>query len=192
MNQRVARLEQDVRQPRLTMETDGPADTKNRERTEGVAKAVQAKHGDSCATQRVQDGPKILTCFGVMAEPPAPPFRDNTVVENCAAAPKSCFSPFQMRTTSAVGGLLPNGKTSTATKTTFNKSPLRLYLTEETDSKETNLWTSVPSAWYDSSFQKLLAAPSCRRVFETKSGQNRTFDSGGSQGRLRDCPFLGT
>ena len=47
MNQRVARLEQDARQPRVVMESDGPADTKTRERTEGAAKAVQAKHGNS-------------------------------------------------------------------------------------------------------------------------------------------------
>ena len=39
---------------------------------------------------------------------------------------------------------------------------------------------------------KLLAAPSCRRVIKTKSRQNRTFDPGGSQGRLRACPLLGT
>ena len=41
-----ARLEQDGRQPRLAMETDGPANTKTRERTEGVATAVQAMRGD--------------------------------------------------------------------------------------------------------------------------------------------------
>ena len=94
-----------------------------------------------------------------------------------------------MRTTTAAGGSLPTGKTSTATKTTSNQPPLLLYSTEET-----NLWTSIPSAWYDSSFHrsKLLAPPFCRRVIETKSGQNRTFDPGGSQGRLRACPFLGT
>ena len=40
MEQRVARLEQDARQPRLAMEADGPADTKIRERTEVAAKAV--------------------------------------------------------------------------------------------------------------------------------------------------------
>ena len=53
--------------------------------------------------------------------------------------------------------------------------------------------TSIPSAWYDSSCRrnKLLAAPSCRRVIETKSGQNRMSDPGGSQGRLRTYPFLG-
>ena len=141
MNQHVARLDQDARQPRLAMEADGPADTKTRKRTEGAAKAVQAKHGDSCTAQRVQDGPKISTCFGVMAEPPALPCRDDVGIKNGAAAPKSCLSPLEMRTTSAADGLLPTGKISTATKTTFNKPPFRLYLTEETSSKETNLWT---------------------------------------------------
>ena len=82
MNERVARLEQDARQPHLAMEADGPTDTKTREHTEGAAKAVQAKHRDSCTAQRVQDGPKISTCFGVMAEPPALPCRDDVLVEN--------------------------------------------------------------------------------------------------------------
>ena len=38
----------------------------------------------------------------------------------------------------------------------------------------------------------MLAGPSCRRVIETKSGQNRMFDPGGSEGRLRACSFSGT
>ena len=37
----------------------------------------------------------------------------------------------------------------------------------------------------------MLAASSCRRAIETKSGQNLMFDPGGSKGRLRACPFLG-
>ena len=93
INQRVARLEQDTWQPRLTMEADGPAGTKTRERKEGAAKAVQAKHGDSCTAQRVQDGPKISVCFGVVAKPPALPCRDDVLVENGTAAPKSWRSP---------------------------------------------------------------------------------------------------
>ena len=36
---------------------------------------------------------------------------------------------------------------------------------------------------------KLLAAPYCRRVVQTKSRQNRTFDPGGSQGHLRASRF---
>ena len=47
----LAGLEQDAWQPRLAMEADVPgnvpADKKTRERTEGAATAVQAKHGDS-------------------------------------------------------------------------------------------------------------------------------------------------
>ena len=146
-------------------------------------------HEDSCAAQRVQDGPKISTCFGVMAEPPALPCRDDVVVENGAAAPKSCLPPLEMRSPTSAGDLLPTDITSAATKVTFNQSLLRLYLSEET-----NLRTSTQPVSYDSSFWKnnLLAAPSCRRVIETKSGENKMFDPGGSQGRLHACPFLGS
>ena len=59
IDQRLARLEHDARQPRLATEADGPADTKT-ERTESAAKAVQAKYGDSGSAQRVQDGLKNL------------------------------------------------------------------------------------------------------------------------------------
>ena len=129
-----------------------------------------------------------------MAEPPDLPFRDDVLVENGAALLKSCLPSLEMRTTTATGGLLPTGETSTATKIIFNEPPLRFYSTEETNPKETNLWTSVPSAWYKSSFwrNRLLATPSCRRVIETKSMQNRTFDPGGSQAHLHACPFLGS
>ena len=72
MNQRLTRLEHDARQPRLAMEADGPANTKTRERTEGTAKAVQAKHEDSCTAQKVQDGPKILpvSAYGRISRSP--------------------------------------------------------------------------------------------------------------------------
>ena len=144
LEQHLASLEQDARQTRLATEADGPADTKTRERTEGVAKALQAMHrGDIFSASRVDPGPKTnSTSFGVKVEPPALPCRDVVVVENGAAAPKSRLSLLDMRTTSDAGGLLPTGKTSTATKTTFNQPHLRLY-----SPKETNLWTSIPSAW---------------------------------------------
>ena len=189
MNQRLTRIEFDARQPRLAMEADGPANTKTRERTEGAATAGQAIHGDSCPANRVDSDPMCSTSFGYNCiGPPEPPCSgQNAQVDNGAVAPESCLPPLEMHTTTAAGGLLPTGEISTATKITFNQPPLRLYSIEET-----NLWTSVPSAWYDSSFRKLLAAPSCRGVIETKSEQNRTFDLGGSQGRLRACPFLGT
>ena len=192
--QKLASQEQDARQPRLTMEADGPANTKTRERTEDAATAVQAMQGDSCSATRVGPGPKTTsTCFGMMAEPPDLPFRDDVLVENGAASPKSCLPSLEMRTITAAGDLLPTGKTSTATKTIFNEPPLWFYSTEEANSKEINLWTSAPPAWYDdSSFRinKLLAAPMCRRAIETKFRQNRTFDPGGPQGRLRACPCL--
>ena len=193
LEQLAASLELDARQPRLAMEADGPANTKTRERTEGTATAVQAMHGDSCTAQRIQDDPKTNSAsFGMMAEPPALPCKDDVVVESGDAAHKSCFPSLEMRSPSSAGGSLPTGKTSTATKITLNKTPLRLYATEETNPKENKIRTSISSDWCDSSFWKLLAAPSCWRVIETKFRQNRTFDPGGSQGRLRACPFLGS
>ena len=189
-DQRLASLEQDARQPRLAVEADKPADIKVRERTEGVATAVQAMHGDRFTANWVDLGPKTTpTSFGVKAKPPAFPYRDDALVENGAAAHKSCLSFLEMRTTTVAGGLLPTGETSTPARTTFDYPTLWFCQTEETHSER----ISVPSAWYDSSFRrnKLLAAPSCRRVIETKSGQNMMFDPGGSEGRPRACPFLG-
>ena len=47
---------------------------------------------------------------------------------------------------------------------------------------------------YISSFGEInnQQAPFWPRAIETKSGQNLVFDSGGSTGRLRACPFFGT
>ena len=58
LDQHVASLEHDTRQPRLAIEADGPANKKTREYTEGAAKAVQAMHGDSCFATRVDPGPE--------------------------------------------------------------------------------------------------------------------------------------
>ena len=181
-DQREASQEKDTRQPRLAIDEDGTANMKTRERTEGASTAVQAMHGDSCTAQKVQDGPKTSTSFGVKAEPPDLPCREDVLVEDGAAVPKSCLLFLEMRSPTAAGGFSPIGKAFTATKTTFNKSALRLYATEKVNPKETNLWTSVLSAWYDRSFwiYSLLTALSCLRVIETKSVQNRTFDPGGS------------
>ena len=129
------------------MEADGPANTKPYERTECAATAVQAMHGDSCTAQKVQNGPKTTTSFGMKAEPPALPCRDDVLVEDGAAAPKSCLPSLEMRSPSAAGGLLPAGDTSTATETTVNELFLQFYSTEEANSKKKNLRTSIPSAW---------------------------------------------
>ena len=193
IDQRLTRLEHDARQPRLTMEADGPANTKTRERMEGTATIVQAMHGYSFSAHWVEPGPKInSTRVGMMIESLALSCRENVLVEDGAAAPKSCLPSLEICSPSAAGGLLPAGDTSTATKTTFNKSPLQLYATKQANSKKKKVWTLIPSAWYDSSFWKLLGASSCVRVIETKPMQNRRFDPGGCQGRLRACPYLGS
>ena len=86
-----ARLEQVTRQPHLAAEADGPAKTKTRERTEGAAIAVQAMRGDSCTTaQKVQDRPKTSISFGVMAEPPVLPCREDVLVEDGVTSPWRC------------------------------------------------------------------------------------------------------
>ena len=151
MDQDVTSLEQDARQPRLAMEADGPADAKTCERTEGAATAVQAMRGDSFSARRVEPGPKTSTSFGVKAEPPALPCRDDVVVESGDAAPESCLPSLEMRSSTAAGGLVPTGKTSTATETTVNKPLLQFYSTEEENSKKKNLRTSAPYVSYDSS-----------------------------------------
>ena len=133
MDQRLTRLEHDARPPRLAMETDGLANTKTRERMEGAASAGHAMHRIRFSACRVHLGLKTnSTSFGMMAEPLALPRRDDIVVESGDAAPKSCLPSLKMHTTTAAGGLLPAGKTSTAA-TTFNESPLRLYATKETN-----------------------------------------------------------
>ena len=162
-----------------------PADEKTRERTEGAAKAVQAMHGDRFSARRVQDGPKSSTTSEVKTKLPALPCRDDVLVENGAAAPKSFFSSLEMRTPTAAGSSFPTGKTSTATRTTFDQPTLWFCLTEVTNLRTSTLYVSHYSNFY------LRAAPSCRRVIETKSGQNMMFDPGGFTGRLRACPFLG-
>ena len=197
MDEHVSSLEHGARQPRLAMKANGHANTKTQERTEGAATAVQAMRGDSCTTaQKVQDGPKTSITFGVEVEPPDLPCRNDVLVKGSDAAPRSCLPSFEMRSPTAVGGLLPTGEASTATRTTSNEPLLWFYATEEMnpeeDSKKETLWTSIPSACYDSSFWRLLAAPYCRMVVETKSRQNTAFDPGGSQGHLRACSFLGS
>ena len=64
-----------------------PADKKTRERTEGTATAVQANSGSSFSAKRVQAGSKSSTFFGVKAEPPAFPCRNDVLIENGAAVP---------------------------------------------------------------------------------------------------------
>ena len=149
---RLVGLEQDPRQPRLAMEADVPSDTKTRERTEGAAATVQAKHGNSCSVIRVDPGLMCLTSFGDdSTEPPTLCCsRDNALVDNGAAVPKLCLSPLEMRTSTAAGSLLLAGIASTASRTTFDQPPLWFCLIEEI-----NLRTSNQYAMDYSSFWKI-------------------------------------
>ena len=198
MDEHVTSLEHGARQPRLAMEADGPTNTKTGERTEGAAIVVQAMRGGSCTTeQKVEDGPKTSITFGMEANPPDLPRREDVLINDGATTPKSCLPSLGMRSPTVASGLVPTGEASTVTETTSNEPLLRFHAMEEMnpedDSKEKNAWTSIPSASYDSrSFWRLFAASYCYRVVETKSRQNRTFDPGGSQGHLRACPFSGS
>ena len=161
------------------MEADKHANNKTQERTEGAATAVQAMRGDSyTAEQKVQDGPKTSITFGVEAEPPDLPCKEDVLVEDGATAPKSCLPSLERHPTTAAGGLVLTGTTSTATDINFNQPPLRFCSTEETDLEANCKETSTPYVSYDSSaFQdsNLLAAHYCRRVVEIKSRQNKNF-----------------
>ena len=123
-DKRLVGQEHDARQPRLAMKAYVTADEKTLEPTEGAATAVQAIHGDSFFAKKIQDGPKSSTTFGVKAKPPALPCKENVLVENGTAAPKSCLSPLKMHTPTAAGGLLPTCKISTATSATFDQPTL--------------------------------------------------------------------
>ena len=105
-----------------------PSGTKARERTDGAAAAIQAKHGDSCFVNQMDPDPVCLTSFGDDSTgPPALPCsRDDALVDNGAAAPKSCLSPLEMRTPTAAGGLLPAGTASITTRTTIDQPSLVL------------------------------------------------------------------
>ena len=84
----------------------------------------QAKHGDSCSAKRVLAGPISLTSFGIKAEPPALPRRDDVLVDKGVAAPKLCLSPVEMRTLTTAGNSLLAGKASIATRIIFYQPPL--------------------------------------------------------------------
>ena len=126
LEKRLTRLEHGTRQPRLAMAADGPANTKTQERTEGAATVVQATRGDSCTTkQKVQDGPKTTITFGMEAEPPDLPCREDVLIEEDATTPKSCLPSLEMRSPTAADGLVPTGEASTAMETTSNEPLLR-------------------------------------------------------------------
>ena len=103
--QRLAGFEHEARQPCLAMEADVTSDTKRAEDAAGD----QTKNGDSCSAKRVDAGLASSTSFGMTAEPPALPRKDDVLVDKGAEVPKPCLSPVKMRTLTAAGGLLPAG-----------------------------------------------------------------------------------
>ena len=67
--------------------------------------------GDGFSARRVEPGPNTNSIsFGVKAEPPALPCRDDVVVESGAAASESCLPFLEMRSSIAAGGLVPTGE----------------------------------------------------------------------------------
>ena len=142
---------------------------------EGAATAVQAIRGNCFSACRVEPAQSTnSTSFGVKAEPPALPCRDDVVVENGAAASESCLPSLEILSSTAAGGLIPTDEASTPSETTSNEPFIQFYETEEMDPeadwKMEDSWTLTPSASFDSSsFWRLLAAPYCRRVVDTKS-----------------------
>ena len=130
-DQRLAGLENDVRQPHLTTETDIPTDKKTRKCAEDAA-TDQTKHEDRCSAKRVDTGPTRTTSFGMKAEPPAIPGRDDVLVDKGAEAPDSCHPPVKTCTLTAADGLLSVGTTSTAMRTIFLRPFFSLSLGGET------------------------------------------------------------
>ena len=131
----------------------------------------------------------MLDQFRREAESPALPCWDDVLVENGAAAPKSCLSPLEMRSPTATDGLLLADMASTAMRTTFHQLSLCFCLTGETSSRTLILYVSYFSIFGWVNNQQAASWP---RVIETKLGQTLVFDPGRSTGRLRTCPFLGT
>ena len=100
LERHLAGLEQDARQPRLTMVADGQAATTTRERTEGAATAAQAIYRNSYSANWVDS--MCSTSFGddCTGPPPLPCLRENALVDKGAAAPKSCLSSLDTLTNS--------------------------------------------------------------------------------------------
>ena len=184
-DQRLASLEQDARQSRLAMKAEVQKDKETRERKEGAAKAVQEIHGHSCSANRVDTDPMFSTSFGDDSTgPPALPCsRDDGLVGNGVAAPQLCLSPLEA---------LTNSRRWLTPRSLYNDedhilSAASLVLLDRRDEFENfESIRLVLQQFY------LRAAPSCWRIIENKSRQNRMFDPGDSKVPHRAWPVLGT
>ena len=158
-DQLAARLEQDARQPRFTMEADGPANTKTRERTESAATVVQAMRGDSFSARRVEPGPNTNSIsFGVKAEPP------DLLQERRFGRGRRCrthvMSPILGDAHNNSHRWLSSHRQNLHSNGDHLQPATSSVLRDRGDESEgEKILTSIPSTWYDSSFWKLLPAP---------------------------------
>ena len=97
---------------------------KSRKRTEGAA-ADRVKDGDSSSV-RVDSGPTCLTSFGMIAKPllkTAEKRISDALVTNGAEAPKPHLPSVEVRMlSSATGGFITTGTTSTMMRSIFPRS----------------------------------------------------------------------
>ena len=153
------------------------SDKKTLKRPKGADAAERVIGVDNSFAQ-VDTGPIRLTSFSEDSNgPPALPCsRNDALVDEGAAAPKPCLSPVEMRTPTAAG-LLPAGTASTAMWTIISRQ-LPFWILGETKKR---------TSWINNQL-----APAGLRIIQTKSRQTLVFTPGGSTGRLRACPYMGT
>ena len=173
INQRLAGLEHEARQPLLTAEVNVETDKKTRKRTEGATVTDRTKHnGDSSSARRVDAAPTNLTNFGKIVEPSLAHEKcvSDAMVSKGAEAQKWHLPPVEVRMLpSAAGGLLPAGTASTATKTIFHQPPLwKFFPAKEINFRTT---TSIQHATYSIVWKM--------KVLETKPRKTLVFDPDG-------------
>ena len=122
-------------------------------------------YGDSCTAQKVEDGPETSTSFGMKVEPPGLPCRNDVLVENGDASPKSCLSPVKMRKSTPAGGLLHAGSAFTIKAQGDNFPPSSLELPRDERGEE---------YWYNKidvrQVNPFLAPKGDRNKIKAKSG----------------------
>ena len=142
------------------MEANFKTDKKTPKHTEGAAAADRAKYnGDSSSAKRVDHGPTSLTSFDKIAEPSLAPEKCivSALVYKCVEVPKPHLPPVEVRMlSSAAGGLLPAGTSSTAMRAIFSRPLASWTLGEETKERISRTGRNQ------------LAPPCWRRVIQTK------------------------
>ena len=183
-NQRVAKLQHQVQQPRLATEADVRPDTKTLEHTKS-AEVDEEKYGD-ISSARVDDNPTTLTNFANKVEPLAPEKGiGNALVNEGTEAPKTHLPPVEVRMlTSTAGGLVLAGTVFTTLRAIFPPPPLPWSFCKTIEERSFSTITIIHTfAKYNNFWHS--------EVIETKSRQFLVFDPGGCSGGLCGYPFLG-